>query len=223
MANRAYVRFWTRDNAAALLLDRFERLLETVPMSAEQPGFTRVVVRAIAFAETPVIERDLRGVTANAADVIAMAREHSDEDTACEVETSWDLWGRNPEQGIWQLHAEPLLLTCHGETYENGVAAEWGHFLADLGLEHIFTGHAGLLGSRGARSAPADPVEAEFLGQMLQEENLHEYYEKTRLNIQQLLGWVRTVEQALPIERYQLWSEGEENFEARLDEILAVR
>jgi len=31
------------------------------------------------------------------------------------------------------------------------------------------------------------------------------------------------VENALPVERFRLWSEGEENFEARLDEILAVR
>jgi hypothetical protein len=30
------------------------------------------------------------------------------------------------------------------------------------------------------------------------------------------------VEKALPLERYLLWSEGEENLEARLDEILAV-
>ena len=98
-----------------------------------------------------------------------------------------------------------------------------GDFLADLGFEHFFTGHAGLLGSHGARSAPADPVEAEFLALMLHEEHLHEYYERTRENIQTLLKWVRAAEQSLPIERFQLWSEGEENFEARLDEILAVR
>jgi hypothetical protein len=30
-------------------------------------------------------------------------------------------------------------------------------------------------------------------------------------------------EETLPIGRIRLWSEGEENFEARLDEILAVR
>jgi len=31
------------------------------------------------------------------------------------------------------------------------------------------------------------------------------------------------VEEALPVERFRLWSEGEENLEARLDEILVVR
>jgi hypothetical protein len=200
MANRAYVSFWSRDYSEALMLDRFERLLETVPLSATRPGFTRFVVRAISSAETPIIEHDLRGVTASAPDLIALAR----------------------EDGSWQRGPEPLLFTCHGEEYDNGIAADFGHFLADLGFEHFYTGHGGLLGTRGSRSAPADPVEAEFLAWMTDDAHLHEYYEKTRENILQLTDWVRAVEKALPIERTRLWSEGEENLEARLDEILAV-
>ena len=47
--------------------------------------------------------------------------------------------------------------------------------------------------------------------------------DRTEENIQKLMGWMRTVEEALPVERFRLWSEGEENFEARIDEILAVR
>jgi hypothetical protein len=58
---------------------------------------------------------------------------------------------------------------------------------------------------------------------MSQPQNLREYQEKTRENIKKLMGWMRAVEEALPVERFRLWSEGEENFEARLDEILAVR
>lgn len=227
MANRAYVRFWTRDDSSDLrrerLLEQFERLLETVPLSAARPGFSSLVIRAVNFSEIPLAEHDLRGANASAADVMALARELSADDTACEVGAYWDLWGRDADEGIWKLAPEPLLLTCHGPTYDDGVAAESGDFLADLGFEHFFTGHAGLLGSHGARSAPADPVEAEFLALMLHEEHLHEYYERTRENIQTLLKWVRAAEQSLPIERFQLWSEGEENFEARLDEILAVR
>ena len=51
--------------------------------------------------------------------------------------------------------------------------------------------------------------------------NLKEYHAKTRENIQQLFNWVEAIERALPVERSELWSEGEENFEARLDAILA--
>jgi hypothetical protein len=53
--------------------------------------------------------------------------------------------------------------------------------------------------------------------------NLKEYHAKTRENIQQLFRWVESIEQALPVERSLLSSEGEENFEARLDAILAQR
>jgi hypothetical protein len=53
--------------------------------------------------------------------------------------------------------------------------------------------------------------------------NLLLYQEKTRENIKALFDWVRRIEKALPMERLRLWSEGEENFEARLEEILAAR
>ena len=53
--------------------------------------------------------------------------------------------------------------------------------------------------------------------------NLEEYHAKTRENIQELFNWVDSIERALPVERSQLWSEGEENFEARLDAIAAQR
>jgi hypothetical protein len=96
--------------------------------------------------------------------------------------------------------------------------------MASLGFEHLFTGHAGLLtGENGHVAEPQSPEEARFLMRMSQPQNLREYQEKTRENIQQLMGWMRTVEETLPVERVRLWSEGEENFEARLDEILAVR
>jgi hypothetical protein len=223
MSNRTYVSFWARDYSEAVMLDRFERLLQTLPGSPARPKFSSLVIRAVGPAEIPLVEHDLRGVAAEAGDVIALAREQSNADCAYEVETHWDLWSRDWESGNWQRAPERLLVICHGEAYDDGVAAESGHFLADVGFEHLYTGHAGLLGSQGARSAPTDPVEAEFLALMTHEENLHEYYEKTRENIQQLLNWVQDVERALPIERYMLWSEGEQNLEARLDEILAAR
>ena len=53
--------------------------------------------------------------------------------------------------------------------------------------------------------------------------NLKEYHAKTRENIQKLFNWVEAIERALPVERSELWSEGEENFEARLDAIVAQR
>jgi hypothetical protein len=53
------------------------------------------------------------------------------------------------------------------------------------------------------------------------EANRREYAAKTRENIQQLFSWIESIERALPVERNELSSEGDENFEARLDAIVA--
>ncbi len=179
-------------------------------------------IRAVGPSETPLVEHDLRSAKATASEVIALAREHDNPDCSYEVEADWDIWQRNLETGVWQKGPERVLLIGNGRIYDDGLAQTSGDFVADVGFEHLFTGHAGILGTYGARSAPSDPVEAEFLAWMTHEEHLHEYYEKTRANIQVLLNWVTSVEKALPLERHSLWSEGEENLEARLDEILAV-
>jgi hypothetical protein len=222
VANHAYVSFWSREHAEETMLDRFGNLLGTFFASADRPGFGSLVIRAVSPAETPLVEHNLRGIKATASDVITLAREHNSADCSYEVEAYWDIWQRSLETGAWEKGPERALLICNGWAYDDGAARESGDFLTDIGLEHFFTGHGGLLGMSGARSAPSDPVEAEFLAWMTHEEHLHEYYEKTRANIQLLLNWVASVEKALPLERYLLWSEGEENLEARLDEILAV-
>ena len=49
------------------------------------------------------------------------------------------------------------------------------------------------------------------------------YRGKTQENTRKLLDWVRRIEKTVPVERVWLWSEGDENFEATLDEILAAR
>ena len=54
-------------------------------------------------------------------------------------------------------------------------------------------------------------------------ENLERYQEKTRENIRKLFDWVQRTEKALPVERVRLRSEGGENLEIRLEEILAAR
>jgi hypothetical protein len=95
-----------------------------------------------------------------------------------------------------------------------------------LGFEHFFTGQAGLL-APGAAKNPFEssdhPLEKTFRNWMSSSENLKLYHQKTRENIKKLFGWVEAIEAALPVERSELWSEGEDNFEARLDAIVAHR
>ncbi|MBZ5642215.1 MAG: hypothetical protein LAO19_05605 [Acidobacteriia bacterium] len=224
MPNRAYASVWIRDFSESNMLAHFERFLASVPLSAGAMGFTTLSVRAVGPSETPVEEYDLRGQVMTPADIVELVKEHHSADVAYEVSARWDLWIRDLETASWKKNAEKLELACRGPEYDDGVSGESGHFLADLGFEHLFTGHAGLLTPDSTHVAePQHPDEARFLMWMSQPQNLREYQEKTRENIEKLMGWMRAVEETMPVERVRLWSEGEENFEARLDEILAVR
>ncbi len=222
MSNQSYLNVWCKSFSEDGTIDYFEKFLATVPLSASAPGFAYLVVCAIDGSEAPILEQDLRSVPLDAAGIIELAKDHLNSDVSYEVRGSWDLWVLNA-QGQWVSEPQPLEIFCHGEDYDEGFWRENGHFEVNLGFEHLFTGHAGLLGIRRGQRAPAQSLEeARFLETMAWPENLERYQEKTRENIRRLLDWVRNIEKALPVERLRLWSEGEENFEARLEEILVA-
>jgi hypothetical protein len=226
MANRAYLRVWTRDFSEETMIAEFARFLTTAPLTEGQGNFQQLTVQPLGTTETPIEEWDLKEGVFGPAEVAALAAQHINDDTAYIVQAQWDLWSFDMESLKWSNGPQPLVLVCQGKAYDGGLAATEGHFHADLGFEHFFTGHAGLL-APGAAKNPFDssdhPLEKTFRSWMSTAENLKQYHQKTRENIQKLFGWVESVEAALPVERSELSSEGEENFEARLDAILAQR
>jgi hypothetical protein len=224
MANRANASFWLRDGSERSLLGQFEKFLATVPFSTAYPGLTQLTVRAVSPAEAPVVEHDLRSLPAGPTEIKELVSEHWHADSACETRAHWDLWSFEPSSGRWQLQPQQLDIFCYGEEYDEGAWRETGHLQVDFGFEHFFTGHAGILASHEPRTiSTSDPAEQEFLERMTRPENLRTYHEKTRENIRKLFHWVAQAEAAVTPERFGLWSEGEENLEARLEDILAVR
>jgi hypothetical protein len=226
MANHAYLRVWTRDFAPATMIPEFARFLTTAPISEIKPGFSELIVQAIDSSEAPAAEWDLREQGANPAEVSALAAQSLNADSAYIASAQWDLWRFDVDTLKWAQDPQPLTLTMYGTGYQDGLATSAGHFSADLGFEHFFTGHGGLL-APGAASNPFassdHPIEHTFRQWMAAPGNLKEYHAKTRENIKTLFHWVEAIESALPVERSELWSEGEENFEARLDAILGQR
>ena len=223
MANRAYLRVWTRDFSETTLIAQFARFLTTAPLSASENAFKELIVQPVDATELSLAEWDLKDLGYGAPEVAALAIQHLHPDSAYIVNAKWDIWSFDGEALKWMHKPEPLMLTCHGPEYDGGIAVSEGNFTADLGFEHFFTGHGGLL-APGAASNPFDssdhPSEHTFRQWMSVPANLKEYHAKTRANIQQLFRWVEAIEQALPVKRSELWSEGEQNFEARLDAIL---
>ncbi len=224
MANQAYLNIWLKDFPEDLMLEHFGNFLATVPFSAKRPGFTHLEIRAVEPSESPVFEQDLRAMPLDAASIVELSKDHLNADSRYAVRSDWDLWVFEGDPAQWQELPQPIELVCNGALYDDGIWKEEGHFEVNFGFEHLFTGHGGLLGIRQiARPAPQHPEEAQFLESMSKPANLQMYQEKTRENIKSLFGWVRKIEDALPITKLRLWSEGEENFEARLEEILAAR
>jgi hypothetical protein len=224
MANRAYLRVWTRDFSEQTMIAEFARFLATAPITESGAGFQQLIVQPVDTRETPIAEWDLKVGTFGPAEVAALAAQQLAADTAYIVDAKWDLWNFDVERLNWKQDPLPLELLCQGPLYDDGIAASSGQFVADLGFEHAFTGHAGLL-APGAAKNPFEgsdhPLEKTFRSWMTSGENLKQYHQKTKENIQKLFRWMEAIEAALPVERSELWSEGEDNFEARLDAILA--
>ncbi|HTV59025.1 MAG TPA: hypothetical protein VMJ93_09130 [Verrucomicrobiae bacterium] len=223
MSNLAYLGVWCRDFPEEKMPERLAAFLATVPFSATRPGFTALAVRAVNAAETPVLEEDLRAVSIDAERVIEMTTGYLQADSSCEVSSHWDLWSFDAAAGKSVLGPEPLTVFCNGLDYDEGVWHERGHFSVDLGFEHFFTGHAGVLAREAKKDAPQSHEEARFLEAMAWPDVLEAYRDKTRENIRKLFDWVRQIERTLPVDKVLFWSEGEENFEARIEEILAAR
>ena len=226
MANRAYLRVWTRDFSEQTMIAEFARFLTAAPVSEPPNGFQLLSIQPVDYTEPSEVEWDLREAGYGPPEIAALALQHLHADTAYIVEAKWELWNFDAETLKWESGPQPLTMICHGSAFEDGIAADEGHFVADLGFEHLFTGHAGLL-APGAASNPFGgsdhPVEKRFRAWMASSENLKQYHQRTRENIQKLFAWVEAVQAALPVGNSVLCSEGEENFEARLDAILAQR
>ncbi|HEV3480878.1 MAG TPA: hypothetical protein VGR97_00965 [Candidatus Acidoferrales bacterium] len=223
MPNQAYLNVWCTDFSEDRIIERFSAFLQTVPFSATHPGFTSLTIRAVNASEQPILEQDLRAMPLDAAGVTEIARDHVHGDCSCETSGYWDLATFDPGNGKSKIEPQTLEISCRGEDYDDALWRQNGHFEVNLGFEHFFTGHARLLGMRPGPSAPAEsPEEARFLEAMAWPDNLEKYRDNTRENIRKLLEWLRRIEGAIPVERVQLWSEGEDNFEARLEEIAAA-
>ena len=158
MANHSYLRVWTRDFSTETMIAEFARFLTTAPLSTTKNAFTELIVQPVDPTEPAAAEWDLRAQGAGPAQIAALAAQSLNSDSAYIASASWDLWNFDMETLKWQQQPQPLILTCHGKDYEDGIAATTGHFSADLGFEFFFTGHGGLL-APGAASNPFDSSE----------------------------------------------------------------
>src|SRR5262245_44516874 len=133
MANRAYLRVWTRDFSETTMIAEFARFLTTAPLSESRQHFNELIVQSVDPTEAPVAEWDVTDGTYGAAEIAALAAQHLNADTSYIVYAKWDLWTFDADTLKWKRGPQPLILTCNGPDYDNGAATGEGQFIADLG------------------------------------------------------------------------------------------
>src|SRR5260370_16725288 len=92
MANRAYLRIWTRDFSETTMIPEFARFLTTASLSTSQSAFTELRIQAVDPTEIPVAEWDLRDQSYGPPQVAALAPHHMNPHTAYFVRTNSALW-----------------------------------------------------------------------------------------------------------------------------------
>src|ERR1700692_5157138 len=95
MANRAYLRVWTRDFSEELMIAEFALFLATAPLSASMNSFWELTVQPVDATETPVASWDLRAQGYGPAEVAALSLQHLNTDSAYIATAKWALWDMN--------------------------------------------------------------------------------------------------------------------------------
>jgi hypothetical protein len=130
MADRLYLSYWLRGFNGANMLRHLEKALRLFPFSRIRP-MVSLTVYAVEISEPAIFERAFPG-TPDLAEVLAAARDFRSDDSAIEVEASWDLWQYD---GEWKLTPARVRFTCYGPAFES----EAGENLRiDFGLEDLF-------------------------------------------------------------------------------------
>lgn len=191
MADQLYVSYWIRGFNQSNMARHFEKLLQLFPFSVQPQGRSVLQIQAVDLTEPPVAELAFEPPVP-LQEVMGTAKEFESADSSYGLETWWDLWQYDTS---WKLAPARVTLRCFGPAFEDGFGDK--AFSEDLRIEF--------------------GIDAHFLPQP----HLENHLAKTQSNIKGLLRLVHALDDGLPVEKRQLWSESGENFAERLQEALA--
>jgi hypothetical protein len=132
MADRLYVAYWLRGFAADNMLRHFEAALRKFPFSKLAEADSLVRLFAVSFSEPPVLEMPVP-TPPNPAALVAAGKQFLHGDVCLQLETFWDLWGRDPD---WKLRPARVQVACFGPDFED--VGDGENLRIDFGLETGF-------------------------------------------------------------------------------------
>ena len=141
MPDRLYFSGWVKDNRTQPLLHQFKRMLERFPTSKLARRGPVLRVYAVEHAEPSLLEREFPPEIP-IGEIVDAARECMQSDSACEVDTYWDLWSF--EGGDWKLAPAAATLICYGPDFEHEMD---DHLRIEFGPDARFLPIPGVEGS----------------------------------------------------------------------------
>jgi hypothetical protein len=184
-----------RNFSPLTMLRHFEKVLDHFPFSPQNPGNSFLRIEAISPTEPPLLEQAFTDPL-SPKDVLHHAGEFLHPDAAYHLDTWWGLWTFDKE---WRLAPARVTLSCFGPEFESNTfetpdaQSSPEHLRIEFGLESWFLPNTAIPNSS--------------------------WY--TRSNLKGMLKLVHTLDDVLPVERRQIWSESGANFADRLREAAA--
>lgn len=139
MSDRLTLSLWLRGGVTAQNHYRaLDKVLRAFPFSKLATTPSTLMIMAVDWSEPPVAEYPLDAGAPDPKDVIRLAKEFKEADTAVQLDTYWDLWG--VLDGDWKLLPAPVSIVSFGPRFERDGDED---FRIEFGTETRFLPHEG--------------------------------------------------------------------------------
>lgn len=117
MSDRLSLSLWLRGTVSPQNQYRaLEKVLRAFPFSKLSTVPSTLMIIAVDWSEPAVAEYPLDPGVPDTEEVIRLAKEFKESDTAVQLDTFWDLWG--VLDGDWQLLPAPISIVSFGPRFE---------------------------------------------------------------------------------------------------------
>jgi len=138
MPDRLSLSLWLRGGVTPQNQYRaLDKVLRAFPFSKLSTGASTLMIMAVDWSEPPVAEYPLE-TAPDPEEVIRLAKEFKESDTAIQLDTYWDLWGKLDAD--WQLLPAPVSILSFGRDFDRDGGED---FRIDFGTESRFLPQGG--------------------------------------------------------------------------------
>ncbi len=117
MSDRLSLSLWLRGGVTAQNQHRaLEKILRAFPFSRLTTSASTLSIMAVDWSEPPVAEYPLEAGAPEPDEIIRLAKEFKEADTALQLDTFWDLWG--VLDGDWKLLPAAVSILSFGPGFE---------------------------------------------------------------------------------------------------------